>query len=233
VVGSRSDGGKYLNISPYNYCLNSPVTLRDEVGSEPSKTVEWTNFDAFKYLVDKHFGSNSFIFEQKAAFINFYRKEITEAATRNNINPVLLGSVAFTEYGGKTFEMKAFVLNTREILNQSWLSELFGKWGMDPKVTSFGDLGIQIRTACDYINCEGMTNSQIAGYLKDPKNSFNIAAKYLNELRMNADSYSLEAIQSISNQYNTGQGKQGDGSYGRSILKHLNEISKALKKDGE
>ena len=209
---------------------SSPQELWGKLPNQPLKVpfnvnnkTEWTVDDIIKWQLDPNY-----IWKEKQNFLKDYKQNFYQSAKKYNIPVLLLGGVAYNEFGG----------DPQTIDTLAYVGRLYIPFTKPSDQTSFGDLSIQMRrvralhpTWSDY---------DIMQKLRNPPEGIDLAAEHLRQIvnvvfpQLNASDMSDEHITIAGARYNRGielpldKIKQNT-SYGDRIIQHKKEIMGALK----
>jgi RHS repeat-associated protein len=202
------DGGD-TNLN--RYVKNQAIILKDPTGKVPLdrgeeyrvdpiyRTPEETRIDNAAYRVQVRHGTQEWdegkFLQWRAGLLNInefknqwvcgYKDVINAAAGEYNISPRLLAAVSRLEVGGKTSSLKRLTYDIRSLTGRQPVPFL----NRDADETSFGNLGIQIRTAAGvlgYPTNRNLTYSEalsIRYAIEDSRYGIFIGAAYLSQLQ--------------------------------------------------
>jgi hypothetical protein len=220
---------------------------------------KWTSWDAFKWkLVPEHFGGGfPYLDNYKDAWVLYNRQRIVAVAKKNKIPPVLLGSVAWSEVGGKPDGTKRpwFAFRTFDWSGPDWVDRNL-TISKPPGETSFGAVSIQMRAAVRELGLDADTLTysdelRLVSCLETDVFNLEIVARHLQGLVQHdypgADGANLSEEQFIvaGARYNRGvERKLSDivdslkaapgsagreySSYGRAMVKHREHVESLL-----
>jgi hypothetical protein len=193
------------------YVKNQAIILKDPTGKVPLdrgeeyrvdpiyRTPEETRIDNAAYRVQVRHGTQEWdegkFLQWRAGLLNInefknqwvcgYKDVINAAAGEYNISPRLLAAVSRLEVGGKTSSLKRLTYDIRSLTGRQPVPFL----NRDADETSFGNLGIQIRTAAGvlgYPTNRNLTYSEalsIRYAIEDSRYGIFIGAAYLSQLQ--------------------------------------------------
>lgn len=180
---------------------------------------------------------------EKKNNISLYKDVIKDAAKINDIPELLLAGVAFNEFGGDPMWVDGLAYNVRAFdwSGPNWVDENLTVT-KNPKLTSFGNISIQVRRAEAILGYKNATSSElddIITSLKNPISNIYISARHLGELRdidfkgAKGAQLTEEQIKIIGTRFNRGmelskEKIQQNMGYGQKIYNNKQRINRAL-----
>jgi len=207
--------------------------------AQPNYDIAWSTADLARWQA----GDVQHLWDEKKRFIEGNRDIINALAAENDIPPLLLAGVAFSEFGGDPIWIDDVAGTVRGVVH-SGPDRVAEKLASDPNKTSFGNMSIQVRTAAatlgyDPNNLSDQEKDLIVEALKDPVVGIAIAAQHLSDLRdidyagVTSSNMTDNQIRDIATRYNRGGGLslediQNNTDYGDDMLSHQYTINNAL-----
>ncbi|SEF24880.1 hypothetical protein ABL840_12165 [Variovorax sp. NFACC27] len=220
---------------------------------------KWTSWDAFKWqmLPQRLGGGFPHLSDYKDAWVLYNRLRIVAVAKKYQISPVLLGSVAWAEVGGKPDGSKRpmFALRSFDWSGPDWVDRNL-TITKPPGQTSFGAVSIQMRAATRELGLDPDSLSyeeelKLVSCLEQDLFNLEIVARHLQGLVLHdypgADTENLSEEQFVvaGARYNRGierqlsdivdslkatPGSSGReySSYGRAMVKHREHVESLL-----
>ncbi|EIQ4080308.1 hypothetical protein LU513_005148, partial [Escherichia coli] len=163
--------------------MKSDLTIKNRYCTIPqAKFRKWDEMDVLLWKLGKNDSRRRsgvyYLNAYKDAYVQYNRDKIIKHAYAAGIRPELLGGVAWIESGGMPENYKFQIYETKRMI---------GLLDMPENKTSFGSMGIQIRTAAITLGLdpsELTTRNQLelATCLMEDDFTFQIAATYLRDL---------------------------------------------------
>ena len=231
------------NLSPLHRQI---MKQADRADSNPNEAPKW-NLVKFTQWQRGKLDINQF----KNDWISYYKNVIKEAANQFDIPPILLASIAHIEVGGSPPAEDDLIYQLRSLPGAN---NLPGAFGNSPKLTSFGDLSIQLLTAAEALGydpnkLDDLQEASIKNSLQDPSQNIFIAAKHLSDLKniyfseKTSQDLTDEDLMTIAGAYNRGPipydqlWKYGyAGGYGREAVENRvkeHQLDKLLESNDE
>jgi len=166
------------------YRINSGGCIERFCTIPQAKFRKWDEMDVLLWMLGKNDSRRRsgvyYLNAYKDAYVQYNRDKIIKHAYAAGIRPELLGGVAWIESGGMPENYKFQIYETKRMM---------GLLDMPENKTSFGSMGIQIRTAAITLGLdpsELTTRNQLelATCLMEDDFTFQIAATYLRDLAL-------------------------------------------------
>ncbi|EPM2892795.1 hypothetical protein ACVCH5_001124 [Escherichia coli] len=165
--------------------MKSDLTIKNSYCTIPqTKFRKWDEMDVLLWKLGKNDSRRRsgvyYLNAYKDAYVQYNRDKIIKHAYAAGIRPELLGGVAWIESGGMPENYKFQIYETKRMI---------GLLDMPENKTSFGSMGIQIRTAAITLGLdpsELTTRNQLelATCLMEDDFTFQIAATHLRDLAL-------------------------------------------------
>jgi hypothetical protein len=236
-----------------------PMSGREFCAPDNANYPKWSSMDAFIWkLWPQRFGGGfPHLSDYKDAWVLYNRQRIVAVAKKHGIPPVLLGSVAWAEVGGKPDGSKrpAFALRSFDWSGPDWIDRNL-TITKPPGETSFGAVSIQLRAAARELGLDpGSLNHEeelrLVSCLETDVFNLEIVARHLQGLVLHdypdADTQNLSEEQFIvaGARYNRGTERalseitdslgaapdsagRAYSSYGRAMVLHRQHVESLL-----